>query len=91
MKTYEFYRLLLQDFSISTVTDFRMLQRTTERLNVVHSGKSALSFLRQSFYKLYKEKLAKISKTAADGQSTKEFLWTVFALVPFEVEIVLKE
>jgi hypothetical protein len=46
MKTYEYYRVLLADFSISTVTDFRMLQRTTERLNVVYAGKSCLSLLR---------------------------------------------
>ena len=28
---------------------------------------------------------------AEDGHSAKETLWTIFALVPFEVEIVLKE
>ena len=92
MKTYEYYRVLLADFSISTVTDFRNLQRTTERLNVVYAGKSCLSLLRQHFYRLYNDRNALPRNIPGDDrQSIQEVMWGAFALLPSEISVVLKE
>ena len=51
---YNSLKVVLQEFDIKTVTDLKVLQKTTERLNVVHSIKLSISQIKHYFYQMMK-------------------------------------
>ena len=89
MKTYNAFRTQLKNFSLKSAPDMKTLQKSSERLNVVYTGKLCLSLIRQCFSRLVdiifrdQEKLGE--------ERAPDVLWSAFSMMSFEVSAVLKE
>jgi len=89
MKTYNAFRTQLKNFSLKSAPDMKTLSKSSERLNVVYTGKLCLSLIRQCFQKLT-DAILRDQQKLGDERS-QDILYTAFSVLPFEVSSVLKE